>query len=241
MTTFDPFDNINIDQYLIQDIFDHININEYGYAEAAKNDHRNYIIYLIDKGERYGIASVLQIAAENGNIELSKFFIEKLKSTGQNYQITPKTEKLPGIEAGLYYAAINNNKEMIYYLIENGAEYSSWAILGAVHSGDIELVKLFAGMGSYNIDQSLESALKKGNIEIIDFLKTELRNYKIHYITYLEEENKKDGGHSSQRYSEYNLLTNLQKEYLFDKKKWGDDFDPELYQFYEQKIAEYST
>jgi len=203
-----------------------------GYEDAAQANDWVYISNLIEKKQRRGIACTLPTAAKNNNIELSYLFIEKMKTMCKDESMC-QGEFIPGIEEGLYYASLNNNKELVNLFIKNGAKYSAWAIHGAVQAGDIELVKLFAGMGPYNIKQSLESAIKIGNQEIIDFLKTELRNSTIRCINRMEQ-------NKPEAIKEYwgcdNFLEYLEKEYTHDKKKWGDDFDPILYQFYQDKI-----
>lgn len=67
----------------------------------------------------------------------------------------------------LYEACAAGNREIINYLLENGATDYDYGLLGAAYRGDRELINLMIRLGATDVNGAMEEASQCGHVDIV--------------------------------------------------------------------------
>ena len=136
---------------------------------AAKGNKIDMVKYLIEKGANIHPKNeeVLRWFSKKGDVEMVKYLI------GQG--------AIPNPESRAVEEAINGGHlNLVQYFLENGfdTEYNldnNYLMKVAVNSFSLPVVKYLVGRGYPVTSEIIEEAKKKGYIQIVDFLKTKMK------------------------------------------------------------------
>jgi ankyrin repeat protein len=163
-------DNLDVVQSCIDDGFDIKKYNRVLMMYCAKYDSLKIMRYLIGAGVEIEF-SMLNIAAENGNLEIICYLME-LKvadaSGDELFQINFCKKE------ALAIAAINGRLDIVEYLIENGVEFQDSALDEVALSGHLNMVRYLVDNVVYDNwnDSLIDQLVAEGRSEIAAFLKS---------------------------------------------------------------------
>lgn len=129
-------------------------ISSSAFNDIKKRDNKARYEYLMNI--KFNIGLGLEDAAENGSLELAKYFV----SLGaKNYN------------SAMSIATKHGHIDIVKLMISKGANNYDETMIEATKSGNMEIVKLMIHKGANNYNETLVSAASVSNIEIMRYMK----------------------------------------------------------------------
>jgi hypothetical protein len=126
---------------------------------AGRAGSRAAANYLISQGATNWVEGV-KGAAEYGHPTLLQFFLQQ--AAGEDYKYL--------LRIALYYATLGGQRELIDYLVSQGAHAWEEVLLAAARSGRRDLLDLALDKGARQLNWALSKAAEGGHLALIHYL-----------------------------------------------------------------------